>query len=154
MKVEIKEISPTSAGARELFALLDQNNLLLCAPEICHLTKPEEMEAAKSTLLGIFCDDILCGMGGLKYFDQYAEVTRMFVKEKFRNQGLARKLLNELEITALRQNKSLLRLETNENLKHAVRLYVNAGFQNCAPFGDYSSNPTNIHLEKSIAFSR
>ncbi len=150
MKIEITEISPCSENVRELFRLLDTHNMSHCSPDVCHLTQPDELREARSILLGIFYDDELCGMGALKFFDDYAEVTRMFVKEAYRGNGLAGKLLDELAKVALGHDLNLLRLETSDKFKSAVRLYRRYGFQLCEPFGEYVHKPFNTYMEKQI----
>ena len=101
MKIKIGEIPPSDADVKQLFKLLDEHNLSHCSPEVCNLLQPEEMTQIESLLLGIFCDGVLCGMGGLKYFEEYAEVTRMYVKKQYRGNGLAVQLLKVLESKAL-----------------------------------------------------
>ncbi len=150
MKIEITEISPCYDNVRELFRLLDTHNMSHHPPEVCHLTQPEELQEVRSILLGIFCDGELCGMGALKFFDDYAEVTRMFVKEAYRGNGLAGKLLDELAKVALTNGLTVLRLETSEKFRSAVRLYQNYGFHFCEPFGEYVNKPLNTYMEKQI----
>lgn len=148
MKVEIKEISPDKEEVRELFKLLDAHNMSYCPPEVCHLTQPEELEKISSVLLGVFCDGVLCGMGGLKFFEDYAEVTRMYIKEEYRRKNLANRLLKELELKALDKNITTLKLETSEKFKKAFSLYKKNGFNLCEPFGEYVDKPYNTYMEK------
>jgi putative acetyltransferase len=148
--IEIKRISPFSDEVRELFRLLDSHNRSHCPPEICHLTQPEELEQDNSTLLGVFRDGVLCGMGGLKYYDSYAEVTRMFIKEKQRGNGLAVELMKALEKAAANRGLRTLKLETSDRFKRAYRLYLRYGFNLCEPFGEYIDKPYNSYMEKSI----
>ncbi len=150
MEIEIKEISPSNLEVRELFRLLDEHNLSHCPPEICHLTQPEELQNAQSVLLGVFCNGALVGTGGLKQTD-YAEITRMFLKPEVRGNGLAVKLLNELETIAGNNNYKYLMLETSESFKSAYRLYIRYGFQLCEPFGEYVDKAYNTYMKKKIA---
>lgn len=148
--IEIKQLSPFSDEVRELFRLLDSHNMSHCPPEVCHLTQPEELDQANSVLLGVFRDGVLCGMGGLKYHDSYAEVTRMFIKEKHRGNGLAVELMKELEKEAMNRGLRMLKLETSDRFKRAYRLYLKQGFSLCEPFGEYIDKPYNTYMEKSI----
>lgn len=151
MNVEIKQILPTDHEVKELFKLLDTHNMTHVPPEECHLTQPDEMKKVESILLGIFNDEALCGMGGLRFFDDYAEVTRMFVLEEHRGKGLATRLLGELEIEAMRRNKSFLRLETSHRFEHAYRLYLKHGFHLCEPFGAYAhATHQHAYMEKKM----
>jgi len=150
MKVDIIEISPRDSEVRELFKLLDAHNMSHCPPEICHLTQPDELEKISSILLGAYYDGVLCGMGGLKFYDDYAEVTRMYVKERFRGNKLSPKLLKELELKALEKDKSILKLETSDKFKKALNLYKQYGFRLCEPFGEYIEKPYNTYMEYKI----
>jgi putative acetyltransferase len=146
----IKEISPIDSQVRTLFALLDAHNLSHCPPEICHLTQPEDLLKIDFTLMGVFCDDQLVGMGGLKYFEDYAEVTRMFVRDEYRGKGLSKIVLEELEKQAIKKEKAILKLETNANFENALHLYQKSGFSECGPFGDYQIMPPNMYFEKKL----
>jgi len=154
MEIEIKEISPSRLEVRELFRLLDEHNMSHCPPEICHLTQPEELENTRSVLLGVFCDGTLAGMGGLKLKAGYAEITRMFLKPEVRRNGLAVKLLNELEIIAGNNGRTHLKLETSEKFEAAYRLYLRYGFQRCEAFGEYVNKAHNAYMEKKVALGR
>lgn len=150
MNITIQEVSPQLAQVKELFRLLDEHNLSHCPPEICNLTQPDEIENTNSTLIGIVLDDKVIGMGGLKYYPAYAEVTRMYVRKEYRGRGLAINLLNELEKVALNKGVKCLKLETSENFKSAMILYRKMGFQACEPFGEYIEKPFNTYLQKHL----
>jgi putative acetyltransferase len=150
MDIEIKKVSPTNDEVRELFELLDSHNMSHCPPEVCHLTQPEELKEATSILLGVFCNGNLSGMGGLKFYDEYAEVTRMYLKEEYRGKGLAVKLLSELEKEALGRGLATLKLETSDKFRRAYQLYLKYGFTLCEPFGEYLEKPYNTYMEKEI----
>jgi putative acetyltransferase len=151
MKVNVKKISPMNKEAKKLFKLLDAHNVSHCPPEECHLTQPEELEQANSILLGIFSGGALCGMGGLKFIDDYAEVSRMFILEEYRGNGLAVRLLNELEKEAVNRGRAVLRLETSDKFKKAFRLYLKYGFNQCEPFGEYiNATYKHTYMEKKI----
>jgi len=151
MKVDVIEISPSDNEVRNLFKLLDAHNMSHCPPEICHLTQPEELEITDSILLGAYCEGVLCGMGGLKFYDGYAEVTRMYIKEEFRGNKLSPRLLKKLELKALEKGKSMLKLETSEKFKKAFSFYKQYGFKLCDPFGEYIEKPYNTYMEMEIA---
>lgn len=154
MKAELKEIPPSNHEAQELFQLLDEHNLSYCPPEVCHLTQPEQLENINSVLLGVYCGETLVGMGGLKLYVEYAEITRMFIKPIYRGNGFAVQLLEELETIAKSKNYKLLKLETSDKFKSAYRLYLRYGFEICAPFGEYIHKAHNTYMEKKISPNR
>ncbi|MFD9126368.1 GNAT family N-acetyltransferase [Kitasatospora sp. NPDC059571] len=77
------------------------------------------------------------GCGGLKLpSDGAAEVKRMWVAPQARGLGLGRRLLGELEACAVRQDRTVLRLDTNAALTAAIGLYRSCGFHEVAAFND------------------
>lgn len=77
------------------------------------------------------------GCGALKlHGDEPAELKRMWVSPDARGLGLGRRLLAELEREAAARGASVVRLETNRNLKEAIGLYRAAGYTEVPPFND------------------
>ena len=96
-------------------------------------------------------DDVPAGCGGVQFFGaEYGELKRMFVRPQFRGMGLARLMLDHLEMYAREHNVSLLRLETGVHQKEAIRLYESKGYQLIPPFGDYKEDPLSKFFEKRI----
>src|SRR5439155_7672035 len=65
------------------------------------------------------------GIGSLK---------RMWVADTVRGLGIGRRVLEALEAEARDLGLTTLRLETNQTLHEAIRLYRGAGFREVAPF--------------------
>jgi DNA-binding MarR family transcriptional regulator/GNAT superfamily N-acetyltransferase len=79
------------------------------------------------------------GIGSLK---------RMWVSDAVRGLGVGRRMLEALEAQARELGLTTLRLETNQALQEAIRLYRSAGFREVAPF---NSDPYAHHwFEKSL----
>jgi DNA-binding MarR family transcriptional regulator/predicted GNAT family N-acyltransferase len=77
------------------------------------------------------------GCAGLKLREHRpAEVKRMWVAESVRGLGLGRRLLAGVEEHAMASGVRTLRLETNQALVEAIRLYRSAGYREVAPFND------------------
>jgi len=81
------------------------------------------------------------GCGGVALFADFAEVKRMYVREVARGRGAAQALLRRLEAEARGAGLLLLRLETGDQQKAAIRLYERAGFIRCDAFGAYAAMP-------------
>ncbi len=85
------------------------------------------------------------GCGGVAFFEDYAEVKRMYVREAARGRGVARALLARIETETLARGYEVLRLETGDRLLAAMQLYESAGFRSCASFGQYAAmTPSEI----------
>ncbi|MGA2494902.1 MAG: GNAT family N-acetyltransferase [Roseiarcus sp.] len=96
------------------------------------------------------------GCGGVALFADFAEVKRMYVREAARGRGAAQALLGRLEAEARGAGLFLLRLETGDKQKAAIRLYERAGFIRCAAFGAYAAMSseavaTSVFFEKRLA---
>jgi GNAT superfamily N-acetyltransferase len=67
-----------------------------------------------------------------------AEIKRMYVREKFRGQGIAARLLEEVENFAREAGYAWIYLDTASEMVAAARLYQRNGFVRC---GRYNENP-------------
>ena len=77
------------------------------------------------------------GCGGLKPISpEAAYLKRMWIAPSVRGLGLARRLLGVLEQSARAMGYSIVRLETNEALTEAQRLYRSSGYREVRPFND------------------
>jgi putative acetyltransferase len=100
-------------------------------------------------------DDAAVGCGGVAFFDDYAEVKRMYVREHARGTGVAQALLAAVERAALDARCTMLRLETGIHQPAAITMYTRAGFTRCSAFGSYAAMATDaivasIFMEKPL----
>ena len=72
-----------------------------------------------------------------------AEIKRMYVAPSARRQGLARRMLTHLEVTARDAGADVMILETGTAQPEAMALYVDAGYTRVEPFGHYAWSPRN-----------
>jgi ribosomal protein S18 acetylase RimI-like enzyme len=74
--------------------------------------------------------DELVATGGLKFeTETSAKVVRMSTAREYRQRGIARNILNELESTARSRGINRLTLVTNKDWLEAVRFYEHYGFR-------------------------
>jgi putative acetyltransferase len=93
--------------------------------------------------------------GGVALFSDFAEVKRMYVRQRARGRGLAKALLRRIEREALAAGVTRLCLETGDRQQAAMRLYEGAGFLRCGPFGPYAAMPsqaiaTSVFYDKPL----
>ncbi len=81
---------------------------------------------------------------------QIAEVKRMFVVPHARRQGVAGRLLAELERHARDLGCHTLRLETGNKQPEAISLYERSGFLRIPCWAVYAEDPVSICFEKSM----
>jgi putative acetyltransferase len=112
---------------------------------------PSEAAAARTAFLVARLGGQPVGCGALRRIDDStAEIKRMYVAPAGRRQGIARRILAELEHRAAGFGYRTIRLETGIRQPEAQRLYESLGYQRIAAFGPYVGNPTSVCYEKVI----
>jgi ribosomal protein S18 acetylase RimI-like enzyme len=69
-----------------------------------------------------------------KLEDHVCEMKRLFIKEQYRGKGLGRVLAERIIHEAVKQGYSLMRLDTLDRLKEAMRLYESLSFKRIKPY--------------------
>lgn len=92
------------------------------------------------------------GCGALKPLEENVmEVKRMFVSPNLRGQGIASKVLSELEHWAAELNVHTCRLETGLKQPEAIALYTKNGYQRIPNYGQYGGVGNSVCFEKELA---
>ena len=146
----VEEADPRAPGPR---ALLEASHALMQAtfpPEENYFLDIDALCAPDVVFFAARDGDTTLGTGALAIKQDYAEVKSMFTAPEARGRGVAAAILRTLEDTARARNVSVLKLETGDPLKSAVRLYERAGFTRCAIFGDYAPNISSVYMEKPL----
>lgn len=90
---------------------------------------PEAFAPPNGNFVLLLRDGETIGGGAFKYFDERTvEFKRIWTRSDLRRQGLARKVLVELEQQAARQGFSRVYLTTGFRQPEAVNLYLNNGY--------------------------
>lgn len=84
------------------------------------------------------------------YSDGDAEIKRMYVVPAVRGQGLARRILAELEDSARAAGRIRMVLETGTMQPEAIGLYVSSGYEPCEKFGLYREEPESRCFAKAL----
>jgi GNAT superfamily N-acetyltransferase len=79
-----------------------------------------------------------------------AEIKRMFVLDRGRRRGLARRILAELERTAAGAGVRRLVLNTGVHQPEAIALYESSGYRSVPDFGHYAGYPNALFYGKSL----
>lgn len=94
------------------------------------------------------------GCGAIKPLEENVmEVKRMFVSLESRGQGVASKVLSELERWAAELNAHTLRLETGLNQPEAIALYTKKGYERIPNYGQYAGVGNSVCFEKNLIAS-
>jgi GNAT superfamily N-acetyltransferase len=84
--------------------------------------------------------------------DEFCEMKRLFVPDRFRGLGLGRKLSAALIAAAKEEGFKVMRLDTVAQMSEAVALYEAIGFRRCAPYNEYPERlmPHMVFMELAL----
>ena len=94
------------------------------------------------------------GCGAVVVNEGLGELKRMYVRQENRGQGLAQKILEELEASAALMGCQKLLLETGPYQPEALAFYKKQGYARRGPFGTYPDHPLSVFMGKTIATER
>jgi putative acetyltransferase len=138
-QIPIELVPAITDDVRALIYELDAGLAVAYPPEQLHgLTLRSLFEPHVKFFIARVDGDAI-GCCGVAFFDGFAEVKRMYVRERARGQGVAQALLAHVEDVTREAGVFILRLETGVRQPAAVRLYESAGFRPCASFEPYTS---------------
>ena len=151
MRIEIDDLTRPQVHAL-LQEHLDHMHTL-SPPESVHALDLSKLRAPDITFWTAWDGDTLLGCGALKALsDTHGEVKSMRTPTALRRRGAGRVLLQHIVETAIARGYERLSLETGagEAFEPAHRLYLNAGFEECGPFGTYTPDPHSVFMTKSL----
>jgi GNAT superfamily N-acetyltransferase len=84
--------------------------------------------------------------------DEFCEMKRLFVPDRFRGFGIGRKLSATLIASAREEQFKFMRLDTAGPMSEAVALYEAIGFKRCAPYNEYPDRlmPHMVFMELAL----
>ena len=111
-------------------------------PKEMHRYPPEVFAPPHGNFVLLLRDGVAIGGGAFMRFDAHtAEFKRIWTHAELRRQGLARKIMVELEAQAVRQGYSRGYLTTGFRQPEAVALYLGHGY---TPLFDLAQDPASI----------
>jgi GNAT superfamily N-acetyltransferase/DNA-binding MarR family transcriptional regulator len=151
--LRIERVSPSSPAARwcvgQYFNELDRRFETGFDPAASLPAEDRDFIPPRGAFLVATVDGQPVACGGLKSISPaVGSLKRMWVSDSVRGLGIGRRVLEALEAQARMLGIKTLRLETNQTLREAIRLYQSAGFREVAPF---NSDPYAHHwFEKNL----
>jgi len=142
---------PDTVDARQLLSELDAYLLDLPYPaESRHAFPVEKLLREEVAFFVTRYDNEAAGCGGIKFFSDFGEVKRMYVRPSHRGLGLGKAMLDHLAASARQKGIEVLRLETGIYQVEAIGLYERYGFQRRTPFSEYEISSMNLFFEKRL----
>ncbi len=93
---------------------------------------------------------VACVAARLYRTEGYAEIKRLYVEERCRGAGLAKRLMARIEAEIVERGIQCARLEMGIHQPEADALYRSLGYREIPPFGDYLLDPLSQFLEKAL----
>jgi putative acetyltransferase len=153
---EISVHDPRAEDVRELLHAHLAFTNAHTPPEDVHALDVQGLEHPDITFFGFRLHGELLGVGALKRLDgKHAELKSMHTAQRARRRGVGRAMLDHLVGTARDRGIRRVSLETGATpaFAPARALYASAGFEPCAPFGDYGPSPNSAFLTLSLEAS-
>ena len=148
--IRIQQADPTQAEVAVLINQLDEYQESMYPPESNHLDSLDELSKTNVHFLAAYVDSKICGIGAVKVLNDYGEIKRLYVPEKFRGKGIAEDIVKALENCLIKRSIFTARLETGVRQLEAICLYKKLGYSEITPFGDYTEDPLSVFMEKNI----
>jgi DNA-binding MarR family transcriptional regulator/GNAT superfamily N-acetyltransferase len=151
--IEIRVVSPNSAAVQRCLAAYFRELASRFEggfnPGEGDPAPEEEMTPPNGFFVLARIDGRAVGCGGLRRIDKrVGEIKRMWTAPEARGQGVARRVLHELEALARAAGIETLRLDTNRVLVEAQAMYRREGYREIARYND---NPYAHHwFEKKL----
>ncbi|MCV6585582.1 MAG: GNAT family N-acetyltransferase [Marinibacterium sp.] len=150
------DVIAVPAPEARVVALLERHEELMRAgspPESCHVMAPDALWQAGALVFAVYDGDVALGVGAIKPIgDGEAEIKSMHTSAEARGRGVARAILDRLLAEASAQGFVRVSLETGSDAQFAPAraLYARAGFEPCAPFGDYGPDPLSTFMTRPV----
>jgi len=148
--IRIQQVDPTQAEVAALIHQLDEYQESMYPPESNHLDSIDELSKTNVNFLAAYAGSEICGIGAVRVLNDYGEIKRLYVPEKYRGKGIAKEIVKELENRLIKRSIFTARLETGIHQHEAIDLYIKLGYSKIAPFGDYTEDPLSVFMEKKI----
>ena len=146
----LKRTTSDDADFINLVILLDQDLKIRDGLEHFFFAQFNKLDSIRNVVV-YYSDNNPVGCGAFKKYDaQTVEIKRMFVKEEFRRNGIAGKILKELELWVKESGFSACVLETGKKQPEAIRLYQNSGYEIIPNYGQYENVENSVCMRKVI----
>ena len=145
--------SPVGPDLSHIFARHTADMHAQTPPESIYMMDASELAAADVQFFVLRDAGEVLAMGAVKRLsDDLAEIKSMHVLKEARGRGLSRRMLQHLISKARETGVKNLSLETGREpiFLPAQRLYEQAGFRECGPFGAYSGDPNSLYMTLAL----
>jgi GNAT superfamily N-acetyltransferase len=148
--MNLERTDNSSKDFRSLVTYLDAHLAVTDEDEHDFYQQYNGLDAIKHVVM-LYVGDQALACGAFKHYeDGTVEIKRMFTAEAARGQGLAVKVLDELEAWAKVEGYTKALLETGRRQPYAVRLYEKQGYAVVPNYGQYVGMENSVCMEKEL----
>ena len=134
----------------DLVKLLDEDLARRDGEDHSFYAQYNELDNINHALV-LYKNNLPLSIGAIKEFDtESMEVKRMYTLSEFRGQGLAKRVLFELENWAYELGYKRCVLETGKRQPEAINLYKKNGYKSISNYGQYIGIQNSLCFEKQL----
>ena len=134
----------------DLVKLLDEDLARRDGEDHSFYAQYNELDNINHALV-LYKNNLPLSIGAIKEFDtESMEVKRMYTLSEFRGQGLAKRVLFELENWANELGYKRCVLETGKRQPEAINLYKKNGYKSISNYGQYMGIENSLCFEKQL----
>ncbi len=148
--MEIRTVAYDHPDAAALIAGILRDDVERYGAEDEAPVEPAEFAPPLGLFLVGYVDGYAVVSGGWRSHGADAELKRMYVVPAARGRGYGRRMLAELERTALAAGHRRLILETGKKNTEALAMYRSHGYVEVPSFGFYADDMLSLHLGKTL----
>jgi GNAT superfamily N-acetyltransferase len=152
-EVNFAVVEPENRDLRALIDHLDEDLKARYPHEMIYVVDFSDPKVQEMTFVVAYREGKPVGCGGLRPLDPentVMELKRFYVDPGCRKQGIASRMLLDLEDKARAAGCREIRLETGIKQPEAIALYVKHGYQPIDLFGPYIGDPDSLCYGKNL----
>ena len=135
----------------QLVRLLDEDLKIRDGEDHSFFAQFNKIDALRNVVVAYY-NGRPVGCGAVKaYAHEVGEIKRMYVRPEYRKQGVASRILQELENWAYELNFKEVILETGKAQPEAIGLYTKSGYQLIPNYGQYEKVESSVCMQKTTA---
>ncbi|MBT8183802.1 MAG: GNAT family N-acetyltransferase [Eudoraea sp.] len=148
--IELKKTDASDTDFIKLVGLLDSELARRDGADHAFYDQFNKISDIKNAVI-LYLEMKAVGCGAIKELEaDTMEVKRMYVKQRHRGKGFAKKILSALEKWALEMEYKKCVLETGKRQPEAIALYKKCGYKRIPNYGQYSGVENSLCFEKQL----
>ena len=148
--IKLKRTTSDNPDFEKMVVALDAYLKILDGEDHAFYAQFNKTSLLKNALI-CYENETAVGIGAYKEYDsETAEIKRMYTLPECRGKGIAKAILNELEVWAAEENYKTAILETGFMQVDAIGLYQKLGYAIIENFGQYIGVANSVCMKKII----